>query len=77
MFFRLNPTIPVTVGDKGSGEALAWLDYSSEHDLMWVVALDISGEVWVVPNPAIRLCKNYTVGRTLVPSGIPISEIDK
>lgn len=51
MFFRLNPTIPVHVIGRGTAEALAWLDYSSEHDLMWIVALDLTGEVWVVPNP--------------------------
>lgn len=65
MFFRLNPTIPVEVLEKGSGEALAWLDYSSEHDLMWVVGLDRNGEVWCVPNYQVRLLKNYSVGRNL------------
>lgn len=60
---QLNPTIPVHVLDKGTGECLGWIDYSSEADLLWVVAMDDSGEVWIVPNSKIRLLNNYSIGR--------------
>lgn len=65
MIVQLNPCIPVFVVDKGTGEALAWFDYSQEHDLMWLVALDESGECWIVPNKDVRLLQNYSVGRLL------------
>jgi len=59
---RLDPSIPVETS-KGRGEAIAWFDYSSEFDLMWLVALDLGGACWLVPNQDIRLCLNYSVGR--------------
>ena len=63
MILQLNPSIPVEVIGKGSGEAIFLIDYSGEHHLMWVVALDSNGSVWTVPNPDIRFIKNYTLGR--------------
>lgn len=60
---QLNPSIPVNVKDKGSGEAIFILDYGKEDHVLWAVAMDNSGEVWWVPNPDIRLLKNYSIGR--------------
>jgi hypothetical protein len=51
MFTQLNPAMPVTVEGKGAGYALAVIDYGQEHNLIWVVALDDSGEIWCSPNP--------------------------
>lgn len=65
MILQLNPTIPVWVKGKGDGYALGWIDYSQEHDLMWIVAFDETGEVWTIPNPEIRLTCNFSMGRTL------------
>ena len=62
---QLKPSIPVLVVGKGEGEAIAWFDYSKEDHLMWLVAMDNTGEVWLVPNPKIRLLENYSVGRTV------------
>lgn len=62
VMLQLNPTIPVET-PKGRGETLGWIDYSQEHDLLWVVALDDSGEVWIIPNDEIRLCKNFSIKR--------------
>lgn len=59
---QLNPSIPV-ITPKGSGEAIVIIDYSIEHDLMFVVALDNGGEVWTFKNSDIRLHKNATIGR--------------
>ena len=36
MILQLNPQIPL-ITEKGSGQAILLLDYSEEHDLMWVV----------------------------------------
>lgn len=61
---QLNPNIPVIVTSKDNrkGRAIGWIDYSEEHDLIWVVALD-NNEVWCVPNPEIRLQNNWSIGR--------------
>lgn len=59
---QLDPAIPVTT-DKGKGQALGWLDYSQEHHLLWIVAQDFSGEIWLCPSHQIRLRDNPSLGR--------------
>ena len=63
MFVQLNPPIPVSVIDKGDGFAVGVIDYGQEHNLIWVTALNASGEIWCVPNPKVRMQKNWTMGR--------------
>ncbi len=63
-FTQLNSPIPVYVVGKGKALALAVIDYGPEHNLIWVSAMDDSGEVWCVPNPEIRMQANWTLGRT-------------
>lgn len=65
MMIQLNPSIPVNVLGKGNGEAVGWIDYSKEDDLLWVVAMDETGEVWCIPNKDLRFIKNYSIGRNL------------
>jgi hypothetical protein len=48
---------------KGDGWAFAVIDYGFEADLIWVVALDASREIWCVPNREVRMQKNWTAGR--------------
>ena len=62
-FTQLNPCIPMTVEGKGKGSAIAVIDYGQEHNLIWVVALDESGEIWCSPNPIVRMRANWTMGR--------------
>jgi hypothetical protein len=62
-FQQLNPSLPVTVEGKGSGYAFGVIDYGEEHNLIWVVALDASGEIWCSPNPKVRMRANWTMGR--------------
>lgn len=62
---QLNPTIPLR-SPKASGEAIAVIDYSIEHDLMWVIVDDETGQVWTVPNSEVRAYKNYSAGRNNV-----------
>ena len=62
MMLQLDPTIPMMT-PKGSGYALFVVDYSQEHHLMWVVALDDGGEVWMFENPQVRVQSNFTLGR--------------
>lgn len=59
---QLNPQIPLLT-EKGPGQAVAIIDYSEEHDLMWVVILDENGEIWTLPNSKVRGFPNYSNGR--------------
>lgn len=63
MFTQLNPPIPLHVIGKGDGYAIGVIDYSQEHNLIWVTALSESGEIWCAPNPVVRMGKNWTMGR--------------
>jgi len=72
-FTQLNPCLPVTVEGKGKGSAFAVIDYGQEHNLIWVVALDDSGEIWCSPNPRVRLQANWTMGRRAVKPGIAMA----
>jgi hypothetical protein len=62
-FSQLDPTLPMTVEGKGQGYALAVIDYGPEHHLIWVVAIDATGEIWSAPNPTVRMQPNWTMGR--------------
>lgn len=63
-FYQLHPTIPLR-SPKASGEAIAVIDMSIEHDLMWVIIDDATGEIWTVPNKDVRAYSNYSAGRNL------------
>jgi hypothetical protein len=60
---QLSPAIPVWIEGKGEGMAIGWMDYSEEYHLMWIIAFNDTGEVWTVPNPKVRLQKNFSMGR--------------
>ena len=62
-FTQLNPPIPVQVIGKGKGLAFGMIDYGPEHNLIWVSAIDETGEIWCAPNPAVRMQANWTLGR--------------
>jgi len=65
---QLNPSIPVLT-PKGIGECLAWFDYGKEDHLLWLVALDDTGECWLLPNPDILLLNNPSLGRNIKQMG--------
>jgi hypothetical protein len=71
MMLQLDPPIPL-VTPKGPGYALLVVDYSQEHHLMWVVALDDGGEIWMFENPKVRVYSNYTLGRTAAKDFPPV-----
>ena len=64
MFTQLNPPLPVEVIGKGRGYAIAVIDYGQEHNLIWVTAINETGEIWCSPNPIVRMPKNWTMGRS-------------
>lgn len=67
MFTQLNPPIPLHVLDKGNGQAMAVIDYGPEHNLIWVTAIDATGEIWCAPNHQVRMQGNWTLGRAESP----------
>lgn len=68
MFTQLDPPLPVLVLEKGQGLAFAVIDYGVEHNLIWVTALDDSGEIWCAPNPRVRMQSNWSMGRDKDPA---------
>lgn len=68
MFVQLNPPLPVFVIGRGKGSAIAVIDYGPEHNLIWVTAIDATGEIWCAPNPSVRLQPNWTMGRHSAPA---------
>jgi hypothetical protein len=62
MMIQLNPYIPMSC-PKGDGYAIAMIDYSQEHNIHWVIAIDATGEIWTFANPSVRMQKNITIGR--------------
>lgn len=62
-FTQLDPPMPVEVEERGKGYAFAVIDYGPEHHLIWVTALDRTGEIWCAPNPKVRVQSNWTLGR--------------
>ena len=68
MFTQLNPTVPLHVLDKGDGQAIGMIDYGPEHHLVWITAIDSTGEIWCAPNPQVRMQSNWTLGRKTAPA---------
>jgi hypothetical protein len=62
MITQLNPPIPVVTLD-GKGMAHMVIDYGIEHDLLFVVFQDDTGECWCWQNKYIRIQTNITIGR--------------
>jgi hypothetical protein len=60
---QLNPTIPIIrISDSMKGFAFILIDYSQEHDLLFVCAMD-DGEIWTLNNKEIRMQKNISLER--------------
>jgi len=67
---QLNPPLPRLVvahpkwnGPTGSGVANFIIEGSKDDDLVWVIDMDATGEVWCVPNRYVRAPNNITYGR--------------
>jgi hypothetical protein len=62
MMLQLSPPIPLST-PKGNGLAWIVIDYGVEHNLLWTVAIDETGEIWTFENTEVRAIKNITMGR--------------
>ena len=61
---QLNPPLPLLT-PKGKGYAHFLIDYSQEHDLLWVCFINGTGECWTFRNADIRLEANLSLGHAL------------
>lgn len=74
MILQLDPQIPVYVEQNaagfpmGKGSALGWLDYSQEHQLIWIIAMQVGGRVYLVPNQYVSLQLNLSLERYAGPA---------
>ena len=68
MITQLNPALPL-ITPKGKGWAHFVLDYSQEHDLLWVVFLNKNGQCWTFPNSEVSMDNNISLGRYDFSSG--------
>ena len=78
---QLHTPIPVNVvagcgwqGPTGKAMAFAWFQMSIEGNMVFVVAMDETGEIWQVEGPNIRMRSNITWGR---PLGLTYEKIRK
>ena len=64
MILQLNPMIPIVrKSDQMKGFAFIVIDYSQEHYLLFVCAMDV-GDIWTFDNKQISLQNNPSLGRT-------------
>jgi hypothetical protein len=60
---QLNPTIPINRrSDNMKGYAFAIIDYSQEHDLLFICAME-NGDIWCLNNKEIKMQLNMSLGR--------------
>ena len=64
MILQLSPVLEVDT-PKGRGHAEFLLDYGAEADLLWVVVLRDTGEIWTLRNADLRATANVSIGRKL------------
>ncbi len=64
MILQLSPVLEVDT-PKGRGHAEFLLDYGPEADLLWVVVLRDTGEIWTLRNADLRATANVSIGRKL------------
>ena len=64
MMLQLSPVLEVDT-PKGRGHAEFLIDYGPEADLLWVVVMRDTGEIWTLRNADIRATANVSIGRKL------------
>jgi hypothetical protein len=64
MMLQLNPTLEMDT-PKGRGHAEVLIDYGPEADLLWVVLINATGEIWAFRSKDVRATANASIGRTL------------
>ena len=57
---QLNPPLPINT-PIGSGICHILIDYGPEHDLLWVVTDNKTGEIWSWSNSKVRMLTNISM----------------
>lgn len=60
---QLDPMLPLLTDDGRKATAILVIDYSQEHDLLWVCFMDDTREIWALPNSRVRVGDNISLGR--------------
>lgn len=60
MIVRINPPLFLDT-PRGHATAHFLIDYSQEHDLLWVTFVDDTGECWTFRNDQIRMRANQSL----------------
>ena len=63
MMIQLNPPLPITTDEFGSGWAHILIDYGCEADLLWVCFFDRSGICVTVNNCKLKIQNNWSLCR--------------
>ncbi len=64
MILQLKPVLEVDTPN-GRGHAEFLIDYGPEADLLWVVVMRDTGEIWTLRNADLRATANVSIGRKL------------
>ena len=64
MMLQLSPVLEVDT-PRGRGHAEFLIDYGPEADLLWVVVMRDTGEIWTLRNADIRATANVSIRRKL------------
>lgn len=77
IMIQLEPTMPVYV-PKFEMEGYAFLAtrHSQEHYLILSIIMD-NGEIWELPSPEVRACKNITMQRSKLNKNLDTEFKDK
>ena len=67
MILQLDPPLAFST-PKGDGLAILVIDYGVDMDLLFVVIIDETGEVWTYRSNLLRGVKNITQGRRCEPA---------
>lgn len=67
MILQLNPPLPLySIPHQEECYAYLVLEYGVEDYTYFLIALEKTGEIWVLPNTQVRASKNFTAGRPTI-----------
>lgn len=70
MIIQLAPPIPLySVEHQEECYAFLALEYGIEDYVYFVVSMEKTGEIWVIPSSKLRASKNFTAGRPEINKG--------
>ncbi|WP_408591699.1 hypothetical protein [Novosphingobium sp.] len=77
MFTQLDPVVRLHVVDKGSAHAIGVIERGQDQDLIWVAAIEATGEIVSVPSPHVRLLLGGAAEETAAPLPRTYEQVDR